>query len=364
MRCDRTSSEYIDGVKEFVEFAAAHACDVNNIVCPCIRCLNGKRVDPMDLLNHLICNGIDQSYTRWTKHGETDEVECRDREHDVSSASNDVIDQSDEDCLEEMVRVVGEENPEIFEELKSDAETPLYVGCKYSRLRAVVKLYNLKARYGWSDASFTALLTFLRDVLPKDNVLPSKTYDAKQILLATGLKYEKIHACPNDCILYRNEYASLDKCPKCKVSRYGENGKSPAKVLWYFPIIPRLKRMYSNKDTAKRLTWHEDERIKDNKLRHPADSPQWKKIDYMYPEFSEDPRNLRFALASDGINPHGVQRTTYSTWPLILMNYNLPPNLIMKRKFMMFSMLIGGPSQPGNDIDVYLAPLIEDLNHL
>ena len=178
------------------------------------------------------------------------------------------------------------------------------------------------------------------------------------------MKYEKIHACPNDCILYRNEYASLDKCPKCKVSRYGENGKSPVKVLWYFPIIPRLKRMYSNKDTAKRLTWHEDERIKDNKLRHPADSPQWKKIDYMYPEFSEEPRNLRFALASDGINPHGVQRTTYSTWPVILMNYNLPPNLIMKRKFMMLSMLIGGPSQPGNDIDVYLAPLIEDLNHL
>ena len=46
------------------------------------------------------------------------------------------------------------------------------------------------------------------------------------------------------------------------------------------------------------------------------------------------------------------------------MNYNLPPNLIMKRKFMMLSMLIGGPSQPVNDIDVYLAPLIEDLNHL
>ena len=84
----------------------------------------------------------------------------------------------------------------------------------------------------------------------------------------------------------------------------------------------------------------------------------------MYPEFSEDPRNLRFALASDGINPHGVQRTTYSTWPVILMNYNLPPNLIMKRKFMMLSMLIGGPSQPENDIDVYLAPLIEDLKHL
>ena len=31
---------------------------------------------------------------------------------------------------------------------------------------------------------------------------------------------------------------------------------------------------------------------------------------------------------------------------------------------MMLSLLISGPKQPGNDIDVYLAPLIEDLKTL
>jgi len=35
--------------------------------------------------------------------------------------------------------------------------------------------------------------------------------------------------------------------------------------------------------------------------------------------------------------------------------------LCMKRKYMMLSMMISGPKQPGNDIDVYLSPLIEDL---
>jgi hypothetical protein len=34
------------------------------------------------------------------------------------------------------------------------------------------------------------------------------------------MKVERIHACPNDCILYRNEYNDLDKCPKCNASRY------------------------------------------------------------------------------------------------------------------------------------------------
>ena len=30
----------------------------------------------------------------------------------------------------------------------------------------------------------------------------------------------------------------------------------------------------------------------------------------------------------------------------------------------MLTLLIPGPKQPGNDIDVYLAPLVEDLNEL
>jgi len=34
------------------------------------------------------------------------------------------------------------------------------------------------------------------------------------------MEYEKIHACPNDCILYRKEFAKLRSSPKCVLSRY------------------------------------------------------------------------------------------------------------------------------------------------
>ena len=36
----------------------------------------------------------------------------------------------------------------------------------------------------------------------------------------------------------------------------------------------------------------------------------------------------------------------------------------MKRKFIMIPVLIQGPKQPGNDIDVYLRPLVEELLQL
>src|SRR3954463_4392250 len=55
--------------------------------------------------------------------------------------------------------------------------------------------------------------------------------------------------------LFRNEYAALNECPKCGASRYKKK-LSPAKVLWYFPIIPRFRRMYRSETDSRHLTWH------------------------------------------------------------------------------------------------------------
>ncbi|XP_074356399.1 uncharacterized protein LOC141696112 [Apium graveolens] len=44
--------------------------------------------------------------------------------------------------------------------------------------------------------------------------------------------------------------------------------------------------------------------------------------------------------------------------------YNLPLWLCMKRKYMMLSTLISGPYEPGNNIDICLQPMIDDLKKL
>ncbi|KAL6129220.1 hypothetical protein ACLB2K_072573 [Fragaria x ananassa] len=121
--------------------------------------------------------------------------------------------------------------------------------------------------------------------------------------------------------------------------------------------------MFQSPTTAKSLTWHGD-RKKDGMMRHPADSPTWKLVDTQWPEFGKEPRNLRLALSSDGFNPYAALSSKYSCWAVILVTYSLPPWLCMKRKFMMLSLLISGPKQPGKDIDVYLQPLIDDLKLL
>ena len=91
---------------------------------------------------------------------------------------------------------------------------------------------------------------------------------------------------------------------------------------------------------------------------------QWKKIDSLFLDFGVEQRNLRLGLATDGMNPFGNLSTNHTSWPVLLTIYNLSPWLCMKCKYILLSMMISGPRQPGNDIDVYLSPLIDDLRLL
>jgi hypothetical protein len=84
----------------------------------------------------------------------------------------------------------------------------------------------------------------------------------------------------------------------------------------------------------------------------------------VFPEFAADPRNVRLALATDGFNPFGNLSTTYSIWPVVLVPYNMPPWMCMKPSSFMLSMIIPGKKAPGNDIDVYMQPLIQELAEL
>jgi len=83
-------------------------------------------------------------------------------------------------------------------------------------------------------------------------------------------------------------------------------------------------KMFFRQCYVKNWTWHANGRKFNNGLlRHVTDSPQWKKMDSLYPEFGSDPRNLRLGLATDGMNPYGNLSSKHSSWPVLLIIYNL-----------------------------------------
>ena len=65
-----------------------------------------------------------------------------------------------------------------------------------------------------------------------------------------GLGYVKIDACEENCMLYWKENANRSDCRVCGRSRWKSSEgsvrgkKVPHKVLRYFPITPRLKRLF------------------------------------------------------------------------------------------------------------------------
>ena len=74
-----------------------------------------------------------------------------------------------------------------------------------------------KVANGVTDKGFEELLGMVKNMLPEGNELPSTTYEANKVVCPLGLEVQKIHACPNDYILYRDEYKKLDACPVCDV---------------------------------------------------------------------------------------------------------------------------------------------------
>jgi hypothetical protein len=260
-----------------------------------------------------------------------------------------------------------------------------------------------------TDNGFNDFMSVHSDILPEGNKVPANTYRAKKLIRPVAMKLRKFDACPNHCILYRGEqYEKLESCPHYDASRYKRNAgcrvdandegpaggrpnqkkkvpkkkqilaqlneeevgymqrKSLALSMWYLPVIDHLRAIFGNPEDAKLMSSHasDDSKKGNGKLRHPSDGKQWKDFNDTFLEFGEEARNVRFVLSTDGMNPFGDLSSSHNTWPVILTIYNLPPSICQKRRYLLLTMLIFGPKQPGNDIDVFLEPLMEDMKVL
>ncbi|KAI3458716.1 hypothetical protein Pfo_015379 [Paulownia fortunei] len=261
---------------------------------------------------------------------------------------------------------LGESYISMFEE----AHQELYSGStNFSAFSFLVKLMHVKVLNGWSNKSFNMLLQLLREVFPKLNAIPTSHYEAKKILRELELGYESIHACKNDCILFWDEHEGKDTCSTCKKPQFkydeANNKTIPQKVLRYFPLKPRLKRLFLSKHIARDMRGHKEKNVEtDGVLRHPANAEAWKEFDKLHEIFANDPRNVHLGLATNGFNPLGNMSNAYNMWPVLFVSYNLPPWKMIKLSYMIMSLLILRPEATEKEICVYLRPLINKLKEL
>ncbi|KAF7146467.1 hypothetical protein RHSIM_Rhsim04G0033300 [Rhododendron simsii] len=323
---NRLDPTYIQGVEKFIEFAYDKKHPDSKIYCPCKKCVNVIFGTRSGVTEHLIINGFNTKYTRWTIHGESLASSSR-NESDANQSSyfqDDMVGMvhdafgvprqdggiRDNEGLESMGLGPDKETKKFFK-LLEDAQRELYPNCKtFSALSFTTHLLHIKVLGGWTDTSYDMLVELLRKAFPVRETLPKSFAEAKKFNEALGFSYEKIDACPKDCMLFWKDKKGLSNCEKCGISRYKESTvfsddgttkltQIPAKQVRHFPLKPALQKLFMSEETSKNMRWHAEGRTNDGKWRHPADTPAWKTFDEKHPEFAKDIRNVRLGLAAD-----------------------------------------------------------------
>jgi hypothetical protein len=99
-------------------------------------------------------------------------------------------------------------------------------------------------------------------VLPSDNVFSGSCKEENKLFIMLCVEYISYHACPNDFILYRGEYANKEigmKYGHDKYYKLNKNGKMhgpPHKILRHMTIIRRIQRIFHCKELAMLQGWH------------------------------------------------------------------------------------------------------------
>ncbi|XP_074291731.1 uncharacterized protein LOC141618524 [Silene latifolia] len=125
----------------------------------------------------------------------------------------------------------NEEEEAKYERLFKAANEELYEGCQtFSKLSFILHLFHIKCMFHWSNDSFNKLIELLLEAFPQIKEFPSSYYEGKKLINNLGLGYEKIHACPSNCMLYWGEFSEKEECHVCHTSRWKtSNGEGKAK---------------------------------------------------------------------------------------------------------------------------------------
>jgi hypothetical protein len=192
----------------------------------------------------------------------------------------------------------------------------------------------------------------------------------RQLAQLAGFDAVKFNCCYNSCICYApDEYHNLQSCLYCHEPRFNASGK-PRKQFSALPITPILCALVEGKVMARHMTY----RSKFMSTKHGTSDMfdgkhYWKlckshvKLDgrRLDHTFFSDLHDVALGLATNGFSVWNKGKAT--AWPLLLVNYNLPPQLRFRQEHVICIGCIPGPKK-AKDANLFLWFFIRELLHL
>ncbi|CAA7060115.1 unnamed protein product [Microthlaspi erraticum] len=216
-RIDSTSNQlsdaFIEGLKEFIDFAKNHVMFVQKkkMFCPCTKCENRKFLSDDTVAGHLYNRGFMPSYFVWVAHGEHYNIDNQPRQtQENTSMPNDVPMPVPNPYTEMVTDAFGEgmsSNPNMEEEPNEEAkrffnllrasQNALYDGCReeLSQLSLASRCMALKTDYNLSEKCMDSISKMMRDYMPENSNATASYYETKKLMRSLGLPYMKIDVC-------------------------------------------------------------------------------------------------------------------------------------------------------------------------
>jgi hypothetical protein len=226
---------------------------------------------------------------------------------------------------------------------------------------AFLRHFALKVESHMTDETF-AKLPF---AFPEAYISSFKITKARAEFFA-AFKPVPYDCCINSCCCYAGPHAAAMACPYCQEPRYNSEGR-PRKRFTYVPLIPRLTAYYQNKSFVELLSYRANFTHEPNKIKDIMDSKNYARLCNEYVtvdqkrrpyKFFEDPRDIALGMSTDGFAP--FRRRKKTCWPLLLYNYNLPPEIRFHLQYILCIGVIPGPNKP-KDFDSFFWPAVEEL---
>ena len=190
----------------------------------------------------------------------------------------------------------------------------------------------------------------------------------KRVRSLAGFQPVRYSCCVNSCVCFVGPYEDLTECPNCKEARFKADGK-PRKNFDYLPVIPRLQAMLANSMHVEKMCYRANHEHEPGVIKDVFDGSHYQSLlDTIVPAGEADPyfyfsdkRDIALGLSTDGFTP--FKKRDKTCWPIILFNYNLPPEIRFQKKYCIHVATVPGPKKPW-DWDSFGWPLVQELIQL
>jgi hypothetical protein len=233
-----------------------------------------------------------------------------------------------------------------------------------------IRAFHLFVKQNWSREAFDDFRRIFRHHISIDS--PYRLL--KRVSSLSNVIPQPVDCCINVCMAYTGTYSELSQCIVCKEPRYNNISANSKQVFLYLPLIPRLQGLFQDPKQTELMEYRSeyDQTRTDGSISDVFDGQRYQSlcskrvvvdgIEFPHRYFSGE-HDIALGFATDSYLMFMRRRKAPCSTPLLLVNYNIGPDIRIHREQLISLGNIPGPKAPVL-LATFLHPLDDELAQL